>query len=112
MFKKIYRAMVVARVGSAAARVFCNMTDRQLADAGIDRRTFPMDPWNGWKQSLLQQMQSNLQMCLLKIQMWSLKPLDVLRMIKSPWTLAYWKSTSVLLDIKIRRIAHEKAPCF
>ncbi|MDA9823146.1 hypothetical protein N9C56_11660 [Paracoccaceae bacterium] len=43
MFKKIYRAMVVARVGSAAAHVVCNMTDRQLADAGIDRRTFPMD---------------------------------------------------------------------
>ena len=43
MFKKIYRAMVVARVGSAAEHVVCNMTDRQLADAGIDRRTFPMD---------------------------------------------------------------------
>jgi len=43
MFKKIYRAMVVARVGSAAAHVVCNMTDKQLADAGIDRRTFPMD---------------------------------------------------------------------
>jgi len=51
-------------------------------------------------------------MCLLKIQMWSLKPLDVLRMIKSHWTVAYWKITSVLLDIKIRTIAHEKAPCF
>ena len=35
--------MVVARVGSAAAHVVCNMTDKQLADAGIDRRTFPMD---------------------------------------------------------------------
>ena len=43
MFKKIYRAMVVARVGSAAAHVVCNMTDRQLAEAGSDRRTFPMD---------------------------------------------------------------------
>ena len=43
MFKKIYRAMVVASVGSAAAHVVCNMTDRQLADAGIDRRTFTMD---------------------------------------------------------------------
>ena len=43
MFKKNYRAMVVARVGSAAAHVVCNMTDRQLADAGIDRRTFIMD---------------------------------------------------------------------
>ena len=43
MFKKIYRAMVVARVGSAVAHVVCNMTDRKLADAGIVRRTFPMD---------------------------------------------------------------------
>ena len=43
MFKKIYRAMVVARVGSAAAHVVCNMTDRQLAEAGSDRRTFLMD---------------------------------------------------------------------
>ena len=42
MFKKIYRAMVVARAGSAA-HVALNMTDKQLADAGIDRRTFPLD---------------------------------------------------------------------
>ena len=43
MFRKIFRAMVIARVGSAAAQVAFNMTDRQLADAGIDRATFPMD---------------------------------------------------------------------
>ena len=43
MFKEIYRAMVVARVGSAAAHVVCNMTDRQLAEAGSDRRTFPLN---------------------------------------------------------------------
>jgi hypothetical protein len=43
MFKKFYRAMVIARVGSAAAQVVSNMTNRQLADAGIDRGTFPMD---------------------------------------------------------------------
>jgi len=43
MFRKIFRAMVIARVGSAAAQVAFNMTDRKLADAGIDRATFPMD---------------------------------------------------------------------
>ncbi len=43
MLKNFYRAMVIARVGSAAAQVAFNMTDRQLADAGIERRTFPMD---------------------------------------------------------------------
>ena len=43
MFKKIYRALVIARVGSAAAQAIFNMTDRQIADAGIDRRTFPLD---------------------------------------------------------------------
>ena len=42
MLKKFYRAMVVARAGSAAAHVALNMTDKQLADAGIDRRTFPL----------------------------------------------------------------------
>ena len=41
MLKKFYRAMVIARAGSAAAHVALNMTDKQLADAGIDRRTFP-----------------------------------------------------------------------
>ena len=43
MLKKICIGMVVARVGSAAAHVVCNMTDRQLTDAGIDRQTFPME---------------------------------------------------------------------
>jgi len=43
MFKKIYRALVVARAGSAAAHVICNIIDRQLAEAGIDRGTFPLD---------------------------------------------------------------------
>ena len=43
MLKKFYRAMVVARAGSAATHVALNMTDKQLADAGIDRRTFPLD---------------------------------------------------------------------
>ncbi len=43
MLKKIYKALVIARVGSAAAQAIFNMTDRQIADAGIDRRTFPLD---------------------------------------------------------------------
>ena len=43
MLKNFYRAMVIARAGSAAAHVALNMTDQQLADAGIDRRTFPLE---------------------------------------------------------------------
>ena len=43
MLKNFYRAMVIARAGSAAAHVALNMTDKQLADAGIDRRTFPLE---------------------------------------------------------------------
>ena len=43
MLKKFYRAMVIARAGSAAAHVALNITDKQLADAGIDRRTFPLE---------------------------------------------------------------------
>ena len=43
MLKNFYRAMVIARAGSAAAHVALNMTDKQLADAGIDWRTFPLE---------------------------------------------------------------------
>tara|TARA_B100001093_G_C26517987_1_gene880482 strand:+ start:275 stop:463 length:189 start_codon:yes stop_codon:yes gene_type:complete len=43
MLKKFLRALVIARVGSAAAHVALNMNGKQLAEAGIDRRTFPLE---------------------------------------------------------------------
>ena len=43
MLKKIYRAMVMARAGSAAVKIVENMTDAQLQDIGISRSKFPVE---------------------------------------------------------------------
>ena len=43
MFKKIYRAMVVAQAGSAAVKLAERMTDDELLDIGIIRGRFPLE---------------------------------------------------------------------
>ena len=40
MFTSIYRAIVVAQAASAASRLMMHVSDRQLADMGINRETF------------------------------------------------------------------------
>ena len=37
MFKKLYRAIAIARTRSAANDLVSNMTDRQLDDIGLNR---------------------------------------------------------------------------
>lgn len=43
MFKKIYRAMVIAQTREAARQLLNNSSDRMLADIGIKRATFVED---------------------------------------------------------------------
>ena len=43
MFKKIYRAMVIAQTREAARQLLNNSSDRMLADIGIERATFVED---------------------------------------------------------------------
>ena len=40
MLKKLYRSMVIARAGSAAAQTVYFLSDKQLADIGINRHTY------------------------------------------------------------------------
>ena len=40
MFKKIYRALVIAKTQDAAQQLLNNCSDRMLADIGIERATF------------------------------------------------------------------------
>ena len=39
MLKNLFRSFVIARTASAADEAIRNMSDRQLQDVGIDRRT-------------------------------------------------------------------------
>lgn len=43
MFKKIYRALVIAQTREAARQLLNNTSDRMLADIGIERATFVED---------------------------------------------------------------------
>jgi len=43
MLKQIYRSIVAARAGSAAANEVGNMTDAQLADIGVSRSHYPLE---------------------------------------------------------------------
>ena len=40
MFTSIYRTIAVAQAASAASRMMMHVSDRQLADMGINRETF------------------------------------------------------------------------
>lgn len=40
MFTSIYRAIAVAQAASAASRMMMHVSNRQLADMGINRETF------------------------------------------------------------------------
>lgn len=40
MLKKLYRSIVIARAGSAAAQVVYSLSDKQLADIGINRHNY------------------------------------------------------------------------
>jgi hypothetical protein len=40
MLKKLFRSMVIARAGSAAAQAVYSLSDKQLADIGINRHTY------------------------------------------------------------------------
>jgi hypothetical protein len=51
MLQKLYRSMVIARAGSAAAQAVYSLSDKQLADIGIN--------WHTYAETLMREIEAD-----------------------------------------------------